>query len=117
MTARKYLDAEFVQLPPAPAAATPPLPPSHGCTANAEDISDRDRLEPRSGEKTRSPPRMRPPRTPSEPPMVGSADRMWVKIEMTPKSAEHTTADKEIPDHDNVHANLQARLVRRRSWR
>ena len=27
--------------------------------------------------------------------MVGSAERMWVKIEMTPKSPEQTTADKE----------------------
>ena len=88
MTAREWLDADFVQVAPTPPAANDalPAPPAIAAApiANAEDVSGEVPANPAPADGQLAA-KDEPPKKPDEPPMVGSAERMWVKIEMKPK--------------------------------
>ena len=90
MTAREWLDADFVQVAPAPPATDDalPAPPVHRCSSAS---STRKTFQARSPQiplrqANKLAAKDEAPKKPDEPPMVGSAERMWVKIEMKPKA-------------------------------
>ncbi len=93
MTARKYLDAEFTHPLPAPAIAAAPA--SSSSPANAENATDQPpaALPPTDDQVAAKDEEVK--KQPSEPPMVGSADRIWVEIEMTPKPPAQKAGGKE----------------------
>jgi hypothetical protein len=90
MIGRQYVDAVFVQSPP---VLAPSNVASTG-TANAEDLASTTGLDSAPAENQVAA-KDEEPKKPSEPPMVGSADRIWVEIEMMPKSRGQTTIGKE----------------------
>ena len=107
MTAREWLDADFVQVAPTPPAANDalPAPPAIAAapTANAEDISGEAPANPDPADGQLAA-KDEPPKKPDEPPMVGSAERMWVKVEMKPKQpAPPTTGNQAESDQDRLH--------------
>ena len=109
MTGRTYLDAIFVQKP------TPPAPPpGAGVTkpgaANAEDIAVADSGS-KPAENEAAAQEEQEEKKPAEPAMVGSADRIWVKIEMTPKPPEQDVRRQESCHQDNLHSRLEVDLV------
>jgi hypothetical protein len=87
MTAREWLDADFVQVAPTPPATDQlPAPPAlaEANTRNTEDVSGEigSNTTPAGDEAVASDVA---PTRPGEPPMIGSAERIWVKVEMKPK--------------------------------
>ena len=114
MAARQWLDATFVDAVPAasPIATTPAATatapaavaaaPAAGATApsavasttpsNAEDIPGSTTAGPGQSQVAAND---QAAQKPAEPPIVGSADRMWVKIEMKPKVVVDTSASQE----------------------
>ncbi len=90
MIGREYVDAMFIQSQSVPVSpdVTSPVP------ANAEDVASGAAKDPAPAENEVAA-NAEEPTKPSEPLMVGSADRIWVEIEMTPKSPGQTAARKE----------------------
>ncbi len=91
MIGRQYVDAMFIQAPPVAASSdiTSPAP------TNSDDVASTKVKDPAPAENQKdSAPaenqvaaKVEAPKEPSEPLMNGSADRIWVEIEMTPKPA------------------------------
>jgi hypothetical protein len=98
MTARNWLDADFVQVAPPPPAGEDVLPPPPAIaaapTANTEDVSGAlpTNLAPADEQFAA---KNEPPKKPDESPMVGSAERIWVKVEMKPKSLAPPATDNQ----------------------
>jgi hypothetical protein len=90
MIGREYVDAVFIQSQPVPVSPdnTSPVP------ANADDVASGAAKDPVPAENQVAA-NAEEPKKPSEPLMTGSADRIWVEIEMTPKSPGQTAAHKE----------------------
>jgi hypothetical protein len=87
MTARDYLDAYFTHQPPPPAVASAP-------PAKNESVTDQPATSPTPVENEVAANDEEAKKQSSEPAMVGSADRMWVEIEMTPKAPTPKAAGK-----------------------
>jgi hypothetical protein len=89
MTARQWLDAEFINT--APAAVDSTQPTKGNSSSSTTTGSAGQAQEP--GEKPAPDPEEvvaqdQPEKPPPEPPMVGLADRIWAKLEITPKSRD-----------------------------
>ncbi len=87
MVGREWVDARFIHSQPVPASSNNTSNTAANTTAaNTEDVTsgtgtDRAPAENQVAAKDEE------PKKPSEPLMTGSADRIWVEIEMTPKPA------------------------------
>ena len=103
LTARERLDADFIAAAPAPVAAAAPAPVAAAAPAPAGSAAPAraDNTSNATAAKTdqvqeqgQEPVASQEPivaqdgaeKKPPEPPMVGSADRIWAKVEMVPKS-------------------------------
>ena len=91
MIGRQYVDAVFIQAPPVPASSDI----TSAAPANSDDVASTKVKDPAPAENQKDPApaenqvaaKDEAPKKPSEPLMNGSADRIWVEIEMTPKPA------------------------------
>jgi hypothetical protein len=90
MIGREFVDAVFIQSQPVPVSpdVTSPVP------ANAEDVASGAAKDPVPAENQVAA-NAEEPKKSSEPLMTGSADRIWVEIEMMPKSPAQTADRKE----------------------
>ena len=93
MTARKYLDAEFIHPPPAPVIANASVPP-----VNAESTAEQPPAAPPVTDDQVAAKEEKVKKEPSEPPIVGSADRIWVEIEMMPKTGAQKASGKDAAE-------------------
>ncbi len=102
MTARDLLDAEFVDAEPEKVASTreePRRDATSDTSSSVDSATDSEQTQPAPETQVAAAPS--PPKEPAEdePPMIGSCDRLWARIALTPKpaaakqSTEETTAD------------------------
>ena len=88
---RQVFDADFVQVaPPPPVVAAAAAAPAN---ANAEDLG-REVASTVPQPEAPVTAAADPPKKPDDPLMVGSAERIWVRIEMTPKPPEQPSGPK-----------------------
>jgi len=101
MTARERLDAEFVEAEPSPTVSSTPsqaggTAKSQQAGAEKQESDDPGAAQPQGTGQNEG---MRggdtqPAKAASEPPMIGSADRMWLRVAMKPEAKQKEQAAK-----------------------
>ena len=92
MTARLWLDAEFIDGAPPPVPAPAPAAVASAAPSNVEDIPGSTDANPGQDQIAAND---QAAKKPAEPAIIGSAERMWVKIERKPKAAAEPAVNQE----------------------
>jgi hypothetical protein len=106
MTARERLDAEFVDAEPLPSGAAAPAEremaqPESGNASHSPSTSTRETQDQSQGEGKRQEqvaPQDQPEKQDAEPPMVGSADRIWAKVAVQPEGDLNSASGRRTRD-------------------
>src|SRR5262249_38092046 len=96
ITAREWFDADFIQIAPAPSTDAEVLssPPAaaRDLSVNSEDLSGEISSNSPS-KREQNPLKDEAVEKPDELPILGSAERVWVKIETAPKPSSPNSAN------------------------
>jgi hypothetical protein len=105
MTARQWLDAEFISTA---LAATESSPRAQGTSSASAPVTNSGQVQQSTGQAASGQDEVAAQgertKSPSEPPMVGSADRIWAKLEVKPKSSDAPSGSRRKKD---VEARLE----------